>query len=57
VDLGWCQESQSSTGVETCKGSKKGFYCCFGSERLKKESVGPLLGGAGNLVTAEPEKG
>lgn len=45
---GWCQESQSSAPVETCKdvkGNKKDFYCYISNRRLNKGSVGLVLNG------------
>lgn len=39
--------------ARSVKGSKKSFYHDINHKRLSEESVGVLLNGAGNLVTAE----
>lgn len=38
------------------KGNKKGFYKYIGSKRKGKEHVGPLLEGAGDLMTGDMRK-
>lgn len=51
---GWVRRAKDHLELNLAKDvkdNKKGFSKCIGNKRKTRESVGPLLNGAGDLVT------